>query len=200
MNPLVGLANILDLLLEVYLWLVFATVLLSWIPLSPQNPNAQKIIRLLHAATEPVFAFFRRHIPLHRYTTPLDVSPLLAIMAIYFLRIFVVQTLKNGAPVSNLIQGIFYMLHFVLGLYLWIVLIAAILAALQCFFPQHHMSGMRIPLIDSLTSPLFERLRRLFRSPLHAHFQGYTQHLDLAPFLLLFLVYLLMRIVSAAKT
>ena len=195
MNPLVGLATILDLLLQIYLWLIFAAILLSWIPLSPQDPNAQKLIRLLHRATEPVFAFFRRHVPLSRYTAPFDITPLLAIMAIYFLRIFVVQSLKNGNPISNLIQAVFAMLHFVLGLYLWIVLIVVVLAIMRCFFPQHPMGLMRLPFIDSLTTPLLERLRTLFRSPLHARFQGYAQPLDLAPFLLLLLVYLLMQMI-----
>ena len=195
MSPFAGLATILDLLLELYLWIVFAAILLSWIPLLPQNPNVQKIIRLLHGATEPVFAFFRKHVPLSRYTAPLDITPLFAIMAIYFLRIFVVQSLKNGNPVVNLIQALLYMLHFLLGLYLWIVLIAAIQAVMQCFFPRQPLAFMRIPLVDSLTTPLLDRLRKLFRSPLHAHFQGYTQALDLAPFLLLLLIYLLMQII-----
>ncbi|MCP4403945.1 MAG: YggT family protein [bacterium] len=195
MNPLVGLANILDILLGVYLWIVFVVVLLSWIPLSPQNLNAQKIVQFLHAATEPVFGFFRKHVRLNRYNAPFDLTPLFTIVTIYFLRIFVVQSLKNGNPVGNLIQGIFSMLHFVLGLYLWVALIAAVLALMHCFFPQHRMAGMRIPLIDSLTTPVLERFRKLFGSPLHAQVQGYSHPLDLAPLLLVFLVFLLVRVI-----
>ncbi|PID59054.1 hypothetical protein CSB45_01205 [candidate division KSB3 bacterium] len=193
MNLLSGLAVILDLLLELYLWIVFAAVLLSWIPLAPQHPTARKINYFLRRVTDPLFSFFRKYVPLSRYTAPFDITPLFAIVAIYFVRIVVVQSLKNGNPVAHLMQALFYILHVLLGVYLWIVLIAAIQAAMQCFFPRQPLAHMRIPLIGRLTAPVLDRLRTLFRSALHIHFQGCPQALDLAPFLLLVLVYLLMR-------
>jgi YggT family protein len=190
MNPLIGLANLLDLVLEVYLWIIFISIILSWIPLASSHPTAQKALWFLDRATEPVFGFVRRTFRLNRYTAPLDVTPLVVILAIYFLRIFVVQTLRNMAPVSNLVQAVFYTLNFVLTLYFWVVLIAGVLAVMVCFFPTHPWAGVRLPLIHNLTEPVFGFFRRLFRSHLQIHFHDFAQPLDAAPFLVLALIYI----------
>lgn len=194
MNPLSGIANLLDLALEVYLWIIFAAVLFSWFPLSPYNPAAQKIIRFLHNATEPVFAVFRRTFQLHRYTAPLDVTPLVVILTIYFLRIFAVQTLRNMSPVSNFFQAVLYTLFFVLNIYFWIVAVAAFFVVMVCFFPYHAVSRTQLPFIKTLTEPVFEFFRRLFRSRLQIAFHNVPRPLDASPFLALALIFFLKRL------
>lgn len=65
------------LLLNLYAWVIIARALSSWISQDLSNP----IIRLLHAATEPVLK------PLRQVISPgalggLDISPILAIVLI----------------------------------------------------------------------------------------------------------------------
>jgi YggT family protein len=73
------------------MWLIIARALLSWVNPDPYNP----IVRFLYNVTEPVLSFLRRRVPL--VFGGLDLSPLLVIFAIVFLRIFLVQTLRDWA-------------------------------------------------------------------------------------------------------
>ena len=57
----------------------------------PRNP----IVQFLHRATEPVLAPIRRWLPTYRWG--IDFSPLLAILAIYFVQQFLVGSLRDLA-------------------------------------------------------------------------------------------------------
>ncbi len=86
-----AIATVLDLALNIYMWLIIARALLSWVNPDPYNP----IVRFLYNVTEPVLRFLRRRVPM--VFGGLDLSPLLVIAAIMFLRIFLVQTLHDWA-------------------------------------------------------------------------------------------------------
>src|SRR5574340_721147 len=86
-----AIATVLDLALNIYMWLIIARALLSWVNPDPYNP----IVRFLYNVTEPVLSFLRRRVPV--VFGGLDLSPLIVIIAIMFLRIFVVQTLRDWA-------------------------------------------------------------------------------------------------------
>ena len=90
-NFLFGLAQVLDLLLNIYFWLVLVRALLSWVNPDPFNP----IVRFLHRATDPVLLWVRRKVPV--VFGGLDFSPMLVILGIYFLRIFLVRSLVDLA-------------------------------------------------------------------------------------------------------
>lgn len=90
-NFLVAVAKVLDLALQVYLWLVIARAVLSWVSPDPYNP----IVRFLYRATDPVMDWVRRRIPLN--FGGIDFSPMLVILAIYFLRSFLVTSLFDLA-------------------------------------------------------------------------------------------------------
>ncbi len=90
-NFLFGLAQVLDLLLNIYFWLVLVRALLSWVNPDPFNP----IVRFLHRATDPVLLWVRRKVPV--VFGGLDFSPMLVILGIYFLRIFLVRSLVDVA-------------------------------------------------------------------------------------------------------
>ena len=66
MNPFVGLARLIDGILQVYLWIIFGTIIFSWIPIAPHNLTAQKMKHILQLLTKPVFSFFRRTLRLDR--------------------------------------------------------------------------------------------------------------------------------------
>ena len=84
-------AVVLSWALEIYWWLIVARAVLSWVSPDPMNP----IVQFIERATEPVLAPFRAWMP--AYKIGLDLSPMIALMLIYFLKIFLVQTLLNLA-------------------------------------------------------------------------------------------------------
>jgi YggT family protein len=88
---LVAIATVLDLALNIYMWLIIARALLSWVNPDPYNP----IVRFLYNVTEPVMSYLRRRVPV--VFGGLDLSPLIVIAVIMFLRIFLVQTLRDWA-------------------------------------------------------------------------------------------------------
>jgi len=86
-----ALATIVDLALNIYMWLIIARALLSWVNPDPYNP----IVRFLYNLTEPVLGYLRRRVPL--VFGGLDLAPILVIVAIIFLQRFLVATLMDLA-------------------------------------------------------------------------------------------------------
>jgi YggT family protein len=86
-----SLAYILNLALTIYMWVIIARAILSWVNPDPYNP----IVRLLYNITEPVLGWVRRRVPL--IFGGLDLSPLLILLAIVFLQRFLVSTLWDLA-------------------------------------------------------------------------------------------------------
>jgi YggT family protein len=86
-----ALAYILNLALNIYMWVIIARAILSWVNPDPYNP----IVRFLYNITEPVLGWVRRRVPL--IFGGLDLSPLLILLAIVFLQRFLVTTLWDLA-------------------------------------------------------------------------------------------------------
>lgn len=86
-----ALAVVLGYLIEILWWLIVIRALLSWVNPDPSNPIVQFIERM----TEPLLAPFRKLIPTYRLG--IDISPLVALLFLYFLKIFLVQTLMGIA-------------------------------------------------------------------------------------------------------
>ncbi|MBO8168097.1 MAG: YggT family protein [Thermoanaerobacteraceae bacterium] len=81
------LREVIDIAFDVLEWLIIARVLLSWFRLDPYHP----IVRFIYETTEPILAPFRRMMP--RGTMPLDFSPIVAILALYFIKAIILQLL-----------------------------------------------------------------------------------------------------------
>jgi YggT family protein len=84
---IVGLARIVDFVLEGYFWVVVATAVLSWVNPDPYNP----IVRTLRSLTDPVLSRIRRRLPL--YGGGIDFSPMVVVLAVKFLQYVVVNAL-----------------------------------------------------------------------------------------------------------
>jgi len=93
-NALSGVAIILDYVLTLYMWVIIARALISWVNPDPWNP----IVQFLNRATEPVLAPIRRMIGLR---IGMDVSPIIVILIIIFLQKAVVQSLGEFAMRMN---------------------------------------------------------------------------------------------------
>ena len=84
---LISIATILDYVLGFYKWVVIIAALLSWVNPDPYNP----IVRFLYSVTEPVFRPIRRLIGYR--LGPIDISPIIVILAIIFIQSFLVRTI-----------------------------------------------------------------------------------------------------------
>ncbi|HEY6085999.1 MAG TPA: YggT family protein [Nitrospira sp.] len=93
-NILQGFATILDTVLWLYMWVIIARALISWVNPDPWNP----IVQFLERVTEPVLSPIRRWIG---WRMGIDLSPIIAILAITFLQIALVQTLRDIAVRMN---------------------------------------------------------------------------------------------------
>jgi len=86
-NIILGIAKVLGVALNIYMWVIIIRALLSWVNPDPYNPIVQFLTRI----TEPVLRPLRKLVPAYRLG--IDLSPLIAILIIYFLEIAVVDTL-----------------------------------------------------------------------------------------------------------
>lgn len=85
-NFLSAIAFVLDKVLDIYIYIIIGRAIISWVNADPYNP----IVRFLHKATEPVLYRVRRMLP---DMGGIDLSPLVVIMGIYFLKAFIVKSL-----------------------------------------------------------------------------------------------------------
>jgi YggT family protein len=89
------IANYVDALFLVYLILLFARILLSWIPRMPYNPALSAVVNFIHQVTDPYLNLFRRILPpVGGGGFALDLSPIIAIFVLYILRAIVVGALE----------------------------------------------------------------------------------------------------------
>ena len=93
-NTLLGFATVLDYTLTFYTWIIIARALISWVNPDPWNP----IVQFLTRATEPILVPIRRRLG---WGIGVDLSPLVVIVAIWFLQIAVVQSIKDLAVRIN---------------------------------------------------------------------------------------------------
>lgn len=88
-NFLSAVAVVFDYVLTLFLWLVIARAVLSWVNPDPYNP----IVRFIHNVTEPVLYRIRAKIPV--YFGGIDISPIIVFLAIIFLQKFLVGSLHG---------------------------------------------------------------------------------------------------------
>lgn len=95
-NLLISLANVLDVVLEIFYWLLLIRALISWVSPDPFNP----IVQFLYKVTEPVLYPIRKMLPFS-LKLGIDISPLIAFLLIMFLRSFLIKTLLELAMRLN---------------------------------------------------------------------------------------------------
>ena len=88
-NAVLGIAKVLEILLNIYMWVIIIRALISWVSPDPYNP----IVQILTRMTEPVLRPVRKLVP--PYKIGIDLSPLIATLIIIFLQYAVIDTLKR---------------------------------------------------------------------------------------------------------
>ena len=86
-----SIAAVLDAALWLYMLLIIARAVISWVNPDPYNP----IVQFLYKVTEPVLRYLRRRLPL--VFDGVDLSPLVVLALIMFLRYFLVGLLLHYA-------------------------------------------------------------------------------------------------------
>ncbi len=86
-NLIIAVAQIFSMILTFFMWAIVIRALISWVNPDPYNP----IVQILHRLTDPILGRLRRLIPM--YNMGIDLTPLIAIISIIFLKLFVVTTL-----------------------------------------------------------------------------------------------------------
>ena len=89
-NFVLTIARLLEVVLEVYFWIIIVRALLSWVNPDRYNP----IVRFLYQVTEPVLRPIRRRLSMQM---GLDFSPLIVILVIKVLQWFLVDSLRDLA-------------------------------------------------------------------------------------------------------
>ena len=85
-NFFTALGSVVYYVLELYMYVVIARALISWVNPDPWNP----IVQFLEKVTEPALAPLRRMIG---WKLGVDVSPIILILIIMFLQKFIVPSL-----------------------------------------------------------------------------------------------------------
>jgi len=91
-NFLVAVAHVLDVILTILYWLILIRALISWVNPDPDN----QIVQFLYKITEPVLNSIRKILP-SSFRFGFDISPIIAFLAIIFLKSFLVKTLLDLA-------------------------------------------------------------------------------------------------------
>jgi YggT family protein len=88
---LAAVANLVNLVLIAYMWIIIARAVLSWVNPDPFNP----VVRFLYRITEPVLRPVRYRLP--TLVMGLDLSAMVVLLGIYFLQQFLVPVLYRLA-------------------------------------------------------------------------------------------------------
>ena len=90
-NLLSASAQVLSIILNLYMWVIIIRALLTWVNPDPYNP----IVQFLYSITEPVLLRVRQLIPMSGIG--IDFSPIVVLLAIVFIEEFVVNSLATLA-------------------------------------------------------------------------------------------------------
>jgi YggT family protein len=86
-----SLASFVEVFIIVYILLLFAYILTSWIRL-PYNPWLNRVQRFLYDVCDPYLRIFRRFLP---PLGPLDLSPMVAVVTLLIVQRVLVSLLER---------------------------------------------------------------------------------------------------------
>jgi YggT family protein len=88
-----ALATVINLVFQIYFYIVIGRAIISWVNPDPYNP----IVRFLHNATEPVLYRIRKLLPVH--FGGIDLSPIILLVGLEVVRqvlISLIATVMRG--------------------------------------------------------------------------------------------------------
>ena len=179
-NYIETIALVVNIVIIVYIWIIILRALISWVNPDPFNPA----VKFLRDVTDPVLIPARRLFP---FGGMIDLSPIIVILILLFLRIVIVQLLLNLSQSYTslngfVILGIFIfalatMFDMIINVIIFIVIVRAILSWIS--------PDPRNPIVISiyaLSEPILRPIRRII-PPIGS--------IDLSPFVVIILLFLI---------
>jgi YggT family protein len=173
-------AHVINIVIFVYIWIIIIRALISWVNPNPFNP----VVKFLRDVTDPVLVPARRLFPIGGM---IDLSPIIVILILLFLKIVIVQILlyisaATGGVEGLVILGIFVyavavMLDMIINVIIFIVVVRAILSWIS--------PDPRNPIVLSIyaiSEPILRPIKRIIPS---------TGMIDLSPVIVILLMVLL---------
>ena len=88
---LLAFAQILDMIVNIYIWVIIINSLISWVRPDPYNP----IVQILNRLSEPAYDFVRRIMP--TVIGGIDLAPIIIILALQFISLFFIKLIYSFA-------------------------------------------------------------------------------------------------------
>lgn len=90
-----ALITLIDVVFEIYIWLLIASAILSWLVafnvINTQNRFVYQVMNFLWRVTEPALRPIRKILP---NLGGIDVSPIILILALFFIRRLIIDNLR----------------------------------------------------------------------------------------------------------
>jgi YggT family protein len=90
-NLLSAIASILDIVLQLLMLILVVNAVLSWLRPDPANPIVAFLDRVSDVVCDPIRRLFPTQF------SGFDIAPFVALLALWFTRMFLVQTLRDIA-------------------------------------------------------------------------------------------------------
>jgi len=90
-DAITSIERFVTVFISVYVLIIFAYIILSWVRV-PYSPWLNRIQRFLYDVCDPYLRIFRRLLPSFG---PLDLSPIIAIVSLYILRVVILSILDR---------------------------------------------------------------------------------------------------------
>ena len=143
-SDLAGTAvTVINVVAGVLYVLILARILISWLPIHPWHP----LVRWLRIIVDPILAPFRRILP---SVAGLDLSPLLAILVIFFIAHIATGAIQGSLSVPALVVSLIAQLIEAIIIVLGVLVLIRLLLALFNADPFHPLAAG----IRSMTNPL----------------------------------------------
>jgi YggT family protein len=88
-NILIGFAQVLNFVLQLYFFVLLGRAICSWVQANPRNP----IVLFLYMATEPPLRVIRRLLPMNLRYFPIDIAFLVLVGIVIFLQYGIVPSI-----------------------------------------------------------------------------------------------------------
>ena len=102
-----AVANLIDTVVSIYLTLLFASVILTWLVqfniVNPRQPLVHQIGTFLYRITEPALAPIRRFLP---NFGGIDISPVILILILHFARNLIIYDVLLPMAYRSEVQGL----------------------------------------------------------------------------------------------
>jgi len=85
-----AIAQILSMVINIYIWVIIIAAVLSFVQPDPRNP----IVEILNRLTQPVFRFIRQKLPFVVFSG-IDLSPIVLIFGLQFIDTVLVRSMMG---------------------------------------------------------------------------------------------------------